>query len=61
MKNKTLYIFFILGALLIIAGALLKIEHYENAGFILGAGLGLEVGAVAFFIGKLIGMKNEKL
>ena len=61
MKNKTLYIFFILGALLIIAGALLKIEHYENAGFILGAGLGLEVGAVAFFLGKLLRTKKEDL
>jgi len=61
MKNKTLYILFILGALCIIAGALLKIEHYEHGTLVLGIGLGLEVGSVALFIGKLLMMKNEKL
>ena len=61
MKNKTLYIFFILGAVLVVAGALLKIKHYEYGNFILGIGMGLEVGSVAFFLGKLIKMKNDKL
>jgi len=61
MKNKTHYIIFILGALLIITGAVLKIEHSELAGFFLAAGLGLEIGAIALFIFKLITMKNEKL
>lgn len=61
MNNKTIYIFFILGALLIIAGALMKIMHYEYGQLILGAGLGLEVGAVAFFLGKLLRAKKEDL
>lgn len=61
MSNKTIYIFFIIGALLIIAGALMKIMHYEHAQFVLGAGLGFEVGAVGFFIGKIIAMKKENL
>lgn len=61
MKNKTLYIFFVLGALLVIAGALMKIMHYEHGSLVLGIGLGLEVGAVGFFLGKLLKMKNENL
>jgi len=50
-----------LGALLVIAGALMKIRHYEHGSLVLGIGLGLEVGAVGFFLGKLIKMKNENL
>lgn len=50
-----------IGALLIIAGALMKIMHYDYAQFVLGAGLGLEVGAVAFFLGKLLRAKKENL
>lgn len=46
---------------MIIAGALMKIMHYEHAQFVLGAGLGFEVGAVGFFIGKIIAMKKENL
>lgn len=61
MKNKASYIIFILGALSIIVGATLKIEHYEFASFFLAMGLALEIGAVALFIFKLITMKNEKL
>ena len=61
MKNNTLYIVFVLGALCMIAGALLKIEHYQHGTLVLGIGLGLEVGSVTFFIGKLLIMKNEKL
>ncbi len=61
MKNKTPYIIFILGALLIIIGAYLKIEHSERAGFFLAMGLALEIGAIALFIFKLVTMKNEKL
>ena len=61
MKNRVLYILFILGALCVVAGALLKIEHYQHGTLVLGIGLGLEVGSVTFFIGKLLIMKNEKL
>lgn len=61
MKNKTLYVFFILGALLIIAGALMKIMHYDYAQFVLGTGLGLEAGTIAFFLGKLLRAKREGL
>jgi hypothetical protein len=61
MNNKTIYIFFMIGAILIIAGALMKIMHYEYAQFVLGTGLGLEVGAIAFFLGKLLRAKKENL
>ena len=61
MNNRTIYIFFVIGAVLIIAGALMKIMHYEFAQFVLGTGLGLEVGAVAFFLGKLLRAKKEDL
>lgn len=53
--------FFVIGAALIIAGALMKIMHYEFAQFVLGTGLGLEVGAAAFFLGKLLRAKKEDL
>jgi len=61
MKNKTPYILFVLGALLIITGSVLKIEHSERAGFFLAMGLALEIGAIALFIFRLITTKNEKL
>lgn len=50
-----------IGALLIIIGAIMKIKHIEHSDFILGAGLGLEVGAIAFFLGKLLRVKKENL
>lgn len=61
MKNKTIYILFITGVLLIITGALLKIMQYESGNFILGIGFGLKVGSVALFIGKLIRTKSKNL
>lgn len=61
MNNTKIYIFFIIGALLIIVGALMKIRHDEYAQFVLGTGLGLEVGEVAFFLGKLLRAKKEDL
>ena len=61
MNNKNIYIFFMIGALLIIIGAIMKIRHIEHSDFVLGAGLGLEVGAIAFFLGKLLRAKKEDL
>ena len=61
MNNRTIYMFFVIGAALIIAGALMKIMHYEFAKFVLGTGLGLEVGVAAFFLGKLLRAKKEDL
>jgi ferritin-like metal-binding protein YciE len=61
MKNKILYLLFIAGFVTVIAGAYMKIEHYEYASFILVIGLALECGAVGSFFVKLLRMKKGSL
>lgn len=54
MKNKTLVTLFILGGLLVIAGAFMKIMHYEYGNYVLGAGLICEVIAIGIVLGRVI-------
>ena len=62
MKNKNIIALFVLGSIITVTGALLKIIHFET-GFITGnlilsIGLGMEIFAVIFLIIKLFKNKN---
>jgi hypothetical protein len=54
MKNKTLITLFILGGLLVLAGAFMKVLHYDYGNYFIGAGLLFEVIAIGFVLGKVI-------
>ncbi len=54
MTNKSIYIFLILGAVLTIIGAFLKITHIDHANLILIIGMGLEVVALFTLIYKVL-------
>jgi len=60
MTYKNIFIFLILGAVLTIVGALLKIFHINNANLLLFIGMGLEVVGLFSLIYKVLMNKNEK-
>ena len=59
MTYKSIYIFLILGAVLTIIGAFLKITHIDHANLILIIGMGLEVVALCTLIYKVLVKKEE--
>ena len=59
MTYKNIFIFLVLGAVLTIVGALLKITHIENANLLLFIGMGLEVVGLFSLIYKVLMNKNE--
>jgi hypothetical protein len=59
MTYKSIYIFLILGAVLTMVGAFLKISHIERANLILVIGMGLEVVALFTLIYKVLVKKEE--
>lgn len=65
MKNKHLIAAFILGVIIMIMGAFLKIMHFEfgfiTANLLLTTGMAVKVVAALLFITKLLGTNNEFL
>jgi len=61
MNTKTIYAMFIIGAVLIIVGTLIKLMTNYHGNIFLGTGLALEAIAVVVFLFKVITMKNNKL
>jgi prepilin signal peptidase PulO-like enzyme (type II secretory pathway) len=59
MTYKSIYIFLILGAVLTVVGAFLKITHIDYANLILIIGMGLEVVALFTLIYKVLVKKEE--
>jgi prepilin signal peptidase PulO-like enzyme (type II secretory pathway) len=59
MTHKHIFIFLILGALLTVAGALLKILHIENANLVLMIGMGLEVVGLFSLVYKVLTDKKD--
>ncbi|MGG7035052.1 MAG: hypothetical protein ACI7YS_07660 [Flavobacterium sp.] len=64
MKNKYLLVAFVLGMLLAIVGAFLKIQHIEfyfiTASLLIPISILLQVGSVLIFIIKLLTSKKGK-
>ena len=61
MNTKTIYAMFIIGAVLIIVGTLIKLMTSYRGDIFLGTGLALETIAFVIFLYKVITMKNNKL
>ena len=65
MKNKHIIIVFIIGVIITIFGALLKITHFEIGMFtgniVLTIGMVIKIIAAIFFITKLLGNNSEFL
>ena len=59
MTHKHIFIFLILGALLTVAGALLKILHIENSNLVLMIGMGLEVVGLFSLVYKVLTDKKD--
>ncbi len=52
MKNRSLLILFIVSSLLVIAGAYLKILHYQYADAVLGGAMLFQLAVIVFFLVK---------
>jgi prepilin signal peptidase PulO-like enzyme (type II secretory pathway) len=59
MTHKHIFIFLILGAILTVVGALMKIMHIERANMLLIIGMGLEVVALFSLVYKVLTDKKD--
>lgn len=59
ITHKHIFIFLILGAVLTIIGALLKITHIPKANLILMIGMGLEVAGLFSLVYKVLTKKED--
>ena len=58
MRTRNYVLLFISASLLVVAGALLKIEKHEYASFVLGAGMSIQALVIISFVVRTVNKKS---